>query len=1290
MRTNSDNFEYFNQSQSQKLRLVVVLAFDTPIYFPSHDDIPNIPDNTYAGMLSGVSSVSQRLQPDEGGSTIGNLSFSIIDASNAISSVLRAKLAAGEGINEVICRLYRGGEGMDWSDFRLEQTQQVDRSVELDDGEYQVRCSDIQRAMRNDIFDLATTKLAAELSAGETTSMSVATTADFEACSHVASFGDQPTGSYYYVRIKYKNGYEIVRATGKTATTFTGLTRGMFGTSDVTHALPAGSDEDAGVEVEEYVYLELPAPAMVYALLTGNIIGGGTIPARWNLGVDTSFVDSASITGIGEDWFDQSDYSKGLIFRFQALTKTDGKQFIEKEVCLLAGAFLVVGADGKLGLRRMTGVIGSADFVAELNVDNISAHSGITHNLDKIANIFDVRWSWIEIPGERNPAFVRRNILADATSIGLHGQQKPIELSFKGLHNERHTYTTLRNRFDSIRDRYAGPPITMSVDLLPNTSNLEVGDIARVVLDHVQDFSADSSLDRSFEIQRISINQETGRVRAELFGSTLKATPIEDSGAGSGAELPDGWYSSAGTEMAAAGLTIDGAGVMTANGSLTGGTTTRTVFYYLGDFTIQSGVTLTVTGNVELRIRGQLQINGTLRASGGQASNTAGFIGSTYGGNGQFYGEGQTPYPDLGAVRVIGDHAAMPVLEIENDSGSLVGIPADMRGSGGGEGGDVMYLDTGAWVQGAAGGAGGAGGGSVVTVSRGAGYGVSGETDVSGEDGSTGAIYNSVGAGSGGGGAPGCLLHLLDGTGVTFPILVGNLVAAYGESPITNSEDRTQGKAKASDPINLGVANGRVAFVPKSRDPYPDYTNDEVVSPYDGKSVVIATVYQRAASAPSTPSADDGSYNFSTQTLTPPSGWSTAPPASNGNGLYASQGIFEIQGTEGIDSTVTWSTPILILPDSQYRDVKFQRSTSTPSTPTGDNPAGWYDAVPDGTAPLWQITGVKNSAGTLQGVWSTPGRIEGMNYRGTYAGGTAYLRFDVVAYNERTYILTVASSTGNAPSGTNSSNAYWDLLAGKGDPGDAGTGFTDTIAITSLPANLRSLADAAGYNGAEDATITFTLGSGVTGNGTAGAANSGDAGHGIDTGSWPSGTYTIDLDLSITGTVRGGGGGGGRGGAGLTAGTGGIGGDGGDAIYCQEDIDIIVNSGGVVQAGGGAGGGGGGASYPSGEPQGYGGGGGGGGFPNGEAGSGGTGDTPGTAGNAGTTGGGGTGGAGAGDAGDGGDGGNVNASGTAGDNAAGSYNNGAGGSAGAAGYAIRKNGNTVNVTNNGTITGTQA
>jgi hypothetical protein len=86
-----------------------------------------------------------------------------------------------------------------------------------------------------------------------------------------------------------------------------------------------------------------------------------------------------------------------------------------------------------------------------------------------------------------------------------------------------------------------------------------------------------------------------------------------------------------------------------------------------------------------------------------------------------------------------------------------------------------------------------------------------------------------------------------------------------------------------------------------------------------------------------------------------------------------------------------WQGPFRIVGETgaggDYVDFIFRRSATQPATPTGDNPALWFDAPPAANGdPLWASTGTKTAAGVLVGVWSTPVQIEGA----AGAPGTAY------------------------------------------------------------------------------------------------------------------------------------------------------------------------------------------------------------------------------------------------------------------------------------------------------------
>ena len=290
---------------------------------------------------------------------------------------------------------------------------------------------------------------------------------------------------------------------------------------------------------------------------------------------------------------------------------------------------------------------------------------------------------------------------------------------------------------------------------------------------------------------------------------------------------------------------------------------------------------------------------------------------------------------------------------------------------------------------------------------------------------------------------------------------------------------------------------------------------------------------------------------------------------------------------------------------AEYTDERFIRSLQPPAPASGNEPTGTSVSPPDGSDPLWKTTARRNGNGDLLTAWSPWERISALPPPEVYDPTRTYYEGMQTLYRGGTYILTVPSSTGIAPTGTAQPNGNWEVIAAPGgtaEPPTPPTTFTETFLIPSSNegVNLRSIADAAGYTGHGNVSLVFRVANGVVIQGAPGA------GKAIDTGTWPSAEYGIDLTIEIAngGTVMGGGGVGGRGGSGRA---GSAGGAGGDAIFQRVNLTrVVVASGGILRGGGGGGGGGGGSyAYRGGEPEGSAGGGGGGGRPNGPGGLGG-------------------------------------------------------------------------------------
>lgn len=876
MRADSAAFIEGNTSLNKEPRYIVEVAFDDAntdlVYFTSHADAP-LPAaaTSYDGVLIKWKNTSQKLNPEKANAQIGKISFDLLDKDQTIRTLLSTKHASDKNLKGKRIRAYMAYDGMAWADVALIQTQIIDE-VSTKDGVYSFTCSDIQRALRKKVFELAKTTMQSSITATDTT-VTVYSTAEFSTVAHGTSYSDAPSSTVGYIKIED----EIIRYTGKTATTFTGCTRGVLNTMAVAHEVNADATADRKTSVDELVYLEMPAPKLVYALLTGDLYGqGATLPSTWHAGVHADYVRTASFVQIGVDLWDTTDDTKGLIVRFVGEKEQDVKKFIEKELLLLMGCYMPVHSDGALGLRRMTQILADAPHVKELGEDNLTSYSILSHKQLNVRNKINIGWNWEDGKDE----FTRHSLLVDNDSIALYGASDAIDLNFRGLHGSRHTSRTILLMFERLRSRFSGEPLNISVTGFFLLNNIEIGDIVRLDISHIQDYIKDEALNRSFEVQQVSVDWFTGKVTLKLFGSTLKPEASVLSEAAN--VLSTAWYTGTGTNINT--LTGYSAGALTTNVSVTGhasATNAAAIYYHDGDLTINTGVTLSISDNVQLRINGYLQVNGTIDGIGAgiTTASTQGFVGTA-----KAQGGFNTLHPWEGGpvtggvsndVAVTGPvHSSVPELvELIFDSTSdvLNGLPSDLRGTTGSKGGDVYNTDTGG-IQ-AVGGAHGNGGSGLLIICQGIGFGASGNINLSGDDGVAGATFPMAspwigGAGGGAGGAGGALYVLLDGSASTATINTGNFISNRGASPVSVTPARTVtwGRYSASSyyvgfpAISSWQSNYLVQSIPSTEAAASDV-------PVDAETAASVT----ATELKNTPLSPAGNLSTLEITVTPPS-----------------------------------------------------------------------------------------------------------------------------------------------------------------------------------------------------------------------------------------------------------------------------------------------------------------------------------------------------------------------------------------------------------------------------------
>jgi len=540
-----------------------------------------------------------------------------------------------------------------------------------------------------------------------------------------------------------------------------------------------------------------------YAKTTTAARTQAVLPAKWHTGIDRSYLRLADFLDKRDLW-EPLDDELGFVVRGEDLQKTDGKKLIEEQLELLCGVFAPVYADGALGCKRMANVLSGAAYGEMLDDDprgrnNVVSHSGLTHDFGALHNVINIDWSWEPLDQD----YKRRNfVIEDSDSIAIYGKAALYKKQFRFLHGSRHTETMLKARFDSIRDRYTGPPLRLSVTVIPGLNTLEVGDIVRVRLSNVQDYTMPGGggpIDRSFEIQGIQIDWITGLVTLKLMGSSRR--PGEISASSDATVLSSAWYTGTGTQLSTV-LTI-AADHVTASGSLAGAadlTSAPAIYYHDGDLTNDAGVTIDISENVWIRVRGFFTNNGTITGKGaghiGAAAvssvtspssfnpGTAGFLGAVQAGGG--FQESKPGYDATNSVALVGVNATVPHFPLLWDGTTLHGVPADLRGTSGSSG--MPIYDR---FAPRAGGAGGGGGAGLAITSRGFAQGAAGKIDLSGDDGLAGtpivdsATARTIYPGSGAGGAPGGFFLMLDGAGaIGTDIDDGGFVAKNGKTPI--------------------------------------------------------------------------------------------------------------------------------------------------------------------------------------------------------------------------------------------------------------------------------------------------------------------------------------------------------------------------------------------------------------------------------------------------------------------------------------------------------------------------
>ena len=821
----SENYAVLAGAAAKRPIAVVQIAFDEAetdlIYLRTGYNAPTPSGATvFTTLAEDPTTITQKIDPLRGTATIGHSRFSCIDPGGALTSLINTKLGETRGLRHKTVRIFRGYDGLAWSDMALRTTQIIkEASYNPRTGVYTFSCEDVLRVTKKDIFEPDKCVLGATITAEQThIPVTIAsTTGVFRLVEHDGIWNERPNETVGYLKINN----EVICHTGFFTHSTDGLSfqvasngRGALNTLPAAHEIDANASDDRQVEVAEWIFFEGPIPKIAYAILTGKLHGQtGTFP--WNVGVDESLVRLADFTDIGDDLWNTST-GTGKYCRFENPKPQDGKKFIESELMMLLPGFMPVYATGELGLRRQTGILSDADYDVHFTDSNITKINELNHKMPDVLNKFRVDWNTNAHTGKPT----KQTVLIDANSINTHGKTGLKTFTFNGLHTGRNTDEALRHQFNGLRSRYAGPPLLFRLETFLLYEGLEVGDIVRVATNKIKNWNSSSgTLDQSFEVQQIAYKPRG--VELTLFGSAQKAGAIDNGPPQQ--RLPVSEYTGSGTNLSSV-LTISN-GAVTADDNLPAGT-----YYYNSDLTINSDVDLTFNGTVTLKINGHLQINGDLDGKGrglpgggGQTSLSgvptvpAGYFGSVHpshgilleektltgdGGNTTYFFANISDQPS-GHLKSKGKNYSVPPYALELNDGVFTGYPTDLQGTGGRGGGACIFRPEGGGSDEiiATGGDGGDGGAGLLIIAHSVAFGPGGSIDTSGDDGQPGSLgtrtVSKTGesatykgwSGSGAGGANGAVVILIDGNS-TPPNLEAYVTATTGGCPLPTSGEQ--------------------------------------------------------------------------------------------------------------------------------------------------------------------------------------------------------------------------------------------------------------------------------------------------------------------------------------------------------------------------------------------------------------------------------------------------------------------------------------------------------------------
>ena len=522
-----------------------------------------------------ISSISQEINPESYRTTVGSFSCTLLDSALEVTTELNERIAAF-ALTDASVRLYVDLTG----EYVLMGTYVgSDIAYDRSRGTYKLRARDAWASSRVDAFRTKRTKLSGPLLSGDIVNFRVTDAVAFDYVVD-ASLGVAQT----YVRIDD----ELIAFQSFVNGVIFNLTRGQFNTERATYEDTGESDPP---EVAEVIVFDETVIDLICLILTGHRLTGPQVwPDHWHIGLDRgTFIDVPSFQGIGADLI--AIRARGVVHESK-----QAKSYIELQCLPLIGCVISVNPDGSIGLKRLSRALNSGAGSMVLNEHNLRDVRSYTYDPGKVQNVFTIQWNYSELDGEPTRTFVTR----DGDSIATYGSKEASPLELGLLHGSIHTPKVIQDLVNYRRRRLTAPPVGAQATGLVSLVPLEPGDLVQLKWIGMPDLAGvdATQIDRTFEVRSVSVNWKALRVSLNLFGSTAAPPDLE----AFDPVMADSFYTSEGFALPSV-----------VGGSLVGSIAITAGTYFVdGDLVIPAGVTLTIAGTTQLRVKGTLTVDGTI------------------------------------------------------------------------------------------------------------------------------------------------------------------------------------------------------------------------------------------------------------------------------------------------------------------------------------------------------------------------------------------------------------------------------------------------------------------------------------------------------------------------------------------------------------------------------------------------------------------------------------------------------------------------------------------------------